>query len=81
MQSLLINERRKLTNDEFNVNNVQNLVQDLIWNLFIKTFNAQVSLFRLTNFLQLSRFSRIPMDDFIQIHLRNYPNQFNMNRK
>ena len=49
----MINERRKLTNDEFNVNNVQNLVQDLIWNLFIKTFNAQVGGFRLGNSVQL----------------------------
>ncbi|CAF1185958.1 unnamed protein product [Rotaria magnacalcarata] len=41
LQQVLINERKKLTNAEFNVNNVQNLVQDLIWNLFIQTFNAE----------------------------------------
>lgn len=44
---MLINERRKLTNAEFNVNNVQNLVQDLIWNIFIQTFNAKVNEFLL----------------------------------
>ncbi|CAF4855824.1 unnamed protein product, partial [Rotaria sp. Silwood1] len=43
LQRVLINERKKLTNAEFNVNNVQNLVQDLIWNLFIQTFNAEDS--------------------------------------
>ncbi|CAF3715671.1 unnamed protein product [Rotaria sordida] len=43
LQRVLINQRQKLTNAEFNVNNVQNLVQDLIWNLFIQTFNAEDS--------------------------------------
>jgi hypothetical protein len=39
-----MNQRKKLINAELNVNNVQNLVQDLIWNLFIQTFNAEVCL-------------------------------------
>ncbi|CAF2917299.1 unnamed protein product [Rotaria sp. Silwood2] len=43
LQLILINQRKKLTNAEFNVNNVQNLVQDLLWDLFIQTFNAEDS--------------------------------------
>jgi len=42
LQNVLISERKKLMTTESHVNNVQNFVQDLIWNLFVQTFNAQV---------------------------------------
>ena len=45
LQRVLINEKNRLTNADYNVNNVQNLVRDLIWNLFIQIFNAEVSSF------------------------------------